>query len=415
MRKKDDDLFLPELCDRRWYLEKFEDFKKKENSIPKNILRNDDSGNEAIPLVTSENHTRIVNLTENQKFREIRDLTLGLAEICSKQRDEVYDLIKAKIENFSTGIIDFINGSHRMNTIERSVDDETSRAAVTQEVMPVSNNIVMGGAENDLDRGLVLECICGFNDIDSNLSKMGCCHCQKNVHNVCYGILDGFSDEYNSKLDPYLKFGCHRCPQEKYSDRTFLKLERKEIARKVLIRAALKSIVMNSIIFPRESNLIKPIVDFLRERRWYELLPIFFQTIDEDPDVAEICSFRYELPDDSINIEIPGHGHVFNHDGGESFDLEELNNFIELNSENASSSKNSEPLNGNRERIPSQNHDHQYYSQLKKLELPPVLVNVRTTKGKSRSTRKTRLKIFAALRTIEKRKSEFLRSFPAKN
>ncbi|XP_074602367.1 uncharacterized protein LOC141856032 [Brevipalpus obovatus] len=410
LRKKEDDLYLPELCDRRWYLEKFENFKKREAELSKDTLHVKNNGSEVIPVVSDRDQTRIINLTEAQKFREIRELALGLAEICSTQSDEVYEIVRAKIENFSTTIVEYINKLHGKTTIKLNItldqgdgknqpipsNDDENRSNM--------NSSVIEEVQNDLDFHHAPDCICKFDDTDNNLSKMSCCHCQRMVHNVCYGILDAFSDDYNSKLDPYLKFSCQRCPQEKYSDKSLLKLQPHEIERKILIRAALKSIVKKCIIFPRESNLIEPVVDFLKRRTWDKLLPIFFQQIDEDPDATEACSFRYDLPDDSINIEISGHGHIIDYDDNQPFDLEELYNFLQLNPGKTALSSNSQVPIQSKISIAAENDDHQYLSQIRQLELPPVLVNVRSGKGKSSSRRKTRLKIFAALRTIEKRK-----------
>ncbi|XP_074594741.1 uncharacterized protein LOC141850101 [Brevipalpus obovatus] len=295
------DFYTPELCDKRWYLEKFEKFKKIEVPLHQTSTK----------IINSCGKSSIIcepsDLNEKQKFSELKGIALNLVEFCAKQPDEIYHSIRVKLENFSQEIIDFINSSFR------------SEAQSTSQV------------ENDLDK-FTMRCICEFDDTDSFVNERSCNACQRMIHGVCFGILDGYSDNYNSKLDPSLRVTCHRCPLERSSDKDFHSLSPDRIKEKLLIRAALYSIVRNEEAFPKESNQIKPVMNFLRTKKWKKLLSLFFIEILEHPDSNEFDSFRYSAPSEVINTELDGYQFSGDEDD-EPFDMDELIDFIRSFSE----------------------------------------------------------------------------------
>ena len=167
--------------------------------------------------------------------------------------------------------------------------------------------------------------------------------------------------------------------------------------KKIVIRAALASLVRGSEIFPRESNQIQPIIDYLKNRTWYKLLDHFFMQVDPDPDAPEFLSLRYDLPSESINIEID----EISDDGNrEEVDLGSLTNLIHISDTSPFNLQNTEPHVSNH--LPTVG-DHRYHTEIERLELPPVLLNVRPTWAKSVAKKRICLKNFASLRSIEKR------------
>ena len=109
-KKKNMDLYVPELCDRRWFMNKFENFKKSEgnsNSTPKQIPHKSVNREDCQNIVSS----RREELNELQKFREIREMAVNLADLSSKQPGSVYETIRSKLEKFIDDTVCLINSS----------------------------------------------------------------------------------------------------------------------------------------------------------------------------------------------------------------------------------------------------------------------------------------------------------------
>ena len=376
-KRKKMDLYVPELCDQRWYKNKFENFKRNETIFCSTKKPNsNDSGH---PKVVERNSIAEEELTESQKFREIREKATNLADISSKQPETIFRTILSKLEKLIAETTSLINDSHLTQSQSCQINEET----------------------NDLDSRCTKDCVCGFNDRDHRSGRRTCTRCQKFIHSVCFGILDGYSDAFNSRLDSSIRVTCHRCPPDKDSDKELLLMSSEEVSKKVIIRAALASLVMGSEVFPRECNQIQPIMSYLREKNWYKLLYSYFMQVDPDPDAPEFLSLRYDPPSESVNIEIDVPS---DDENKEDVDLGNLMSIFQSSSSPVVVQQDEDETSSN---FPSLADDHRYHTVIEHLELPPVLLNIRPTRAKSVSKKKSCLKTFAALRSIEKRKRKF--------
>ncbi|XP_074596809.1 uncharacterized protein LOC141851903 [Brevipalpus obovatus] len=336
------DLYLPELCSSRWYLSKFEHFRRSccdEESSPVNTSVN--------PFSQNDSET----LSSSQRFREMKDCAMNLVDVACQQPPELYSLFLTKTKNLKDELLNLISNSI-------SVSDD-----------------VPSDLTNDSPADPKI-CICGLNacdDLVNHDNSFTCPHCQRWCHFVCNGTLDCFSSEYLSQNDVNGRVGCHRCPVEQYSCGKIRDVSNQERMRIVYTRIALKTIVLKNLRFPALREIISPLINELNQQDLNSLIQKYFLVWQRNYE-----AFSYDSDHESPIGE------------------KSLSPFY------LSPPVSPQPISAT---IIERVNDHNYEGDLKHLQLPPVPLNIRPCPDKSSKTsRKTCLKTFQLLSNVAKKK-----------
>ena len=184
--KLEKDLFLPELCSSRWYLTKYERFRRSCCDQESDIVNTSVN-----PFCQNDGE----NLSASQRFREMKNCAMNLVDVACQQPPKLFPLFLTRTKNSKDELLTLISNS-----------------------ISISDDIPSDNADEPPDDLGI--CVCGLNardDFENRDSLFTCPHCQRWCHFVCNGTLDCFSEEYLSQNDPYGRIVCHRCPLEQYS------------------------------------------------------------------------------------------------------------------------------------------------------------------------------------------------------